>query len=65
MPVLVRIDPAHPCDRCGHRSDKHAPPEQGSACRFVEGSSYSAFRKHAHITAKAQQCWCDGYFPKP
>jgi hypothetical protein len=65
MPVLVNILPDHPCDRCGHMSKHHAAPERGSRCMFAEGQGYSAFTKHAQVTGKAQQCWCDGFFPRP
>jgi len=63
--VLVEIDPNHPCDRCGHPSKYHAAPERGSGCMVAEGQGYSAFTKHAQVTGKAKQCFCDLYWPAP
>jgi hypothetical protein len=65
MPVLIKIKPNHPCDRCGHASKYHAAPERGSGCMIAEGQSYSSFTKHAQVTGKATACWCNQYFPKP
>jgi hypothetical protein len=62
---LREVAADHPCDRCGHPSKYHAAPERGSGCMIAEGQGYSAFTKHAGITGKAVQCWCDCYFPKP
>jgi len=53
--ALVEIDPKHPCDRCGHRSNQHALPVAGSACAVVE--------RYAPGTNRAIRCFCDGYFP--
>ena len=64
-PVLEEIAPDHPCDRCGHASKYHAPPERWSVCMVVEGHSASNYTKGAAITGKAKQCFCDGFFPRP
>jgi hypothetical protein len=31
----------------------------------AEGQGYSAFTKHAQVTGKAKQCFCDLYWPAP
>jgi hypothetical protein len=62
MTLLVEIAPDHPCDRCGHPSKFHAPPERGSGCMIVDGRVW-----HGRVTKpfRAKQCLCDSYFPKP
>ena len=65
MMRLREAEPDHACDRCGHKSKYHAAPERGSACMIAEGQGYSQFTKHAQVTGKAKQCWCDCYFPAP
>lgn len=61
-PLLVEIEPDHPCDRCGHASKMHLPPDRGSRCAIVAGRYFRGERIPKGLRAK--QCLCDGYFPK-
>lgn len=62
-PLMVQIDPKHPCDRCGHESRYHAGADRGSYCLIVGSKPW-----HGRVVPKgmkAHQCLCNGYFPKP
>lgn len=61
MPVMVEIQPDHPCDRCDHPSKYHAVAAQGSECRVVGAKFWRGETVPRGMRAK--KCPCDGYWP--
>lgn len=65
MTLVSEIAPDTVCDRCGHASRRHAVPTTDriySGCLVVSAAIPYGQKGRS---ARAKQCWCDLFVPKP